>query len=179
MQLSSLNLACELTWGSLWASTHNCLPVADLRYEARGVSCENKAPDFNRRWGILWQTERGLSRQRVFRCFTLCTPKAFSASVLMPWAVCIFKLGQNLSLCPSVPSWLEFSAFLICWGFSFPAVGAEVLQISKGVVDYSPLDSENVWARQLRNLFFFLLVASIPIFQGNKNVRILVIDLPF
>lgn len=53
-----------------------------------------------------------------------------------------------------------------------------MLQISKGVIDYSPLDSEKVRGHQLKKSFF-LLVASIPIFQGNKSVRILVTDLPF
>lgn len=78
MQLSSLNLACEIKLSSLWASTRNCLPVGspvtNLRYQAGGVCCRNKAIGFSR-WWVFWQAE-GALKAKSCQVFYLTHPKS-------------------------------------------------------------------------------------------------------
>lgn len=175
MQLSSLTLACELS-----EKVFEHPPVTVFQWPTWAIRWEESVVKTrlltSLGGGVFSGRQRGGS-QDLSGILPYALQKLLQPVSWGPEAVCMFKLGQNLSLYPSVPSWLEFSAFLICWGFFFPVVGAEVLQISKAGVDSIPLDSEKVWARQLRNLFF-LLVASISICQGNKNLRILIIGLP-
>lgn len=119
-----------IIWESLWASTCNCLPVPPwgVRQEESVVKARLLA-SLVREVGCSQAGTEGaqaLSGISPYALQKLLQPVSWG-----PEAMCMFKLGQNLSLYPSVPSWLEFSAFLICWGFFFPVVGAEVLQISK------------------------------------------------